>query len=104
MANDEAKKAHRRDFDQAKAAGETDGDYEPLVTTFDLAVRWLQMFLQRHRFTIPTFFRWLHSFLDFSGINISPALAKRNCAFFFGSSNSGVSERESERDRERERK
>ena len=62
VANDEAKEAHRQDFEKAKEEGEVDGDYEPLNTLFDLAVRWLQMFLKEHKFDIPTFLRWLHHF------------------------------------------
>ena len=36
------------------------------------------------------FFRWISHFLDTSGDTDLPALAKRNCAFIYGSSNSGL--------------
>ena len=90
MANDEAKRAHKAEFDAAKEQGDVEGDYEPLLTNFDLAVRWLQNFLLKHNFDVPLLLRFIHNFLDYSGSNNHPALAKRNCAFLFGSSNSGV--------------
>ena len=36
------------------------------------------------------FFRWISHFLDTSGDTDLPTLAKRNCAFIHGSSNSGL--------------
>ena len=90
VANDEAKRAHKAEFDAAKEQGDVEGDYEPLLTNFDLAVRWLQNFLIKHNFDVPLLLRFIHNFLDFSGSNNHPALAKKNCAFLFGSSNSGV--------------
>ena len=89
-ANDKAKRAHKRDWERNREAGRVKGDYEPLQTTFDLAVRWLANFLRKHHFDIKKFLRFVHNFLDFSGVNNDPSLAKRNCAFFYGSSNSGV--------------
>ena len=103
VANDKAKKAHRRDYERAREAGEDVGEYEPLNTMFDLAVRWVNNFLLKHHFDVKKFLRWLHCFLDFSNMHDHPSLAKRNCAFFFGSSNSGVRQKTEDRKQEENR-
>ena len=102
LANDQAKKAHRRDYDKAKEAGEISGEYVPLNTLFDIAIRWVNNFLVKHHFDVKKFLRWLHCFLDFSNINDHPSLAKRNTAFFYGSSNSGVRQTQTDTDRHRQ--